>query len=102
MHILYVHQHFSTPRGATGNRSYEMARRLLHYGHRVTMVCGSYGGGKTGLEGAFRGGVRRGCVDGIDLIEFDLSYSNSDGFLKRSGTFLKYARGSLKITLTEQ
>lgn len=102
MYILYFHQHFSTPRGATGIRSYEMARRLLHHGHRVTMVCGSYGGGKTGLDGPFRGGVRRGRVDGIDVVEFDLSYSNNDGFLKRSGTFLKYAWGSLKIALNEQ
>ena len=102
MQILYFHQHFSTPRGATGIRSYEMARRLLHHGHRVTMVCGSYGGGKTGLDGPFHGGVRRGRVDGIDVIEFNLSYSNSDGFLKRSGTFLKYAWGSLRIALTER
>ncbi len=102
MHILYFHQHFSTPRGAIGIRSYEMARRLLHHGHRVTMICGSYGGGKTGLEGPFNDGVRRGRVDGIDVIEFDLSYSNSDGFLKRSGTFLKYAWGSLKIALSER
>lgn len=101
MHILYFHQHFSTPCGATGIRSYEMARRLLHHGHRVTMVCGSYGGGKTGLSCPFSGGVRRGNVDGIAVIEFDLSYSNRDGFLKRSATFLKYAWGSLKIALTE-
>lgn len=102
MHILYFHQHFSTPRGAAGIRSYEMARRLLHHGHRVTMVCGSYGGAKTGLGGPFRGGVRRGNVDGIDVVEFDLSYSNRDGFLKRSATFLKYAWGSLKIALAEE
>jgi hypothetical protein len=39
--VLYFHQHFSTPEGAAGTRSYEMARRLLHEGHKVTMVCGS-------------------------------------------------------------
>src|SRR5690606_18546269 len=102
MHILYFHQHFSTPRGAAGIRSYEMARRLLLHGHRVTMVCGSYGVGSTGLDGPFVGGIRRGRVDGIDLIEFDLSYSNHDGVLKRGATFLKYAWGSLRIALTER
>lgn len=101
MHVLYFHQHFSTPNGAAGIRSYEMARRLVHHGHRVTMVCGSYGAGKTGLDGPFRRGVRRGVVDGINVVEFDLSYSNRDGFFKRTGTFLKYAWGSLKIALTE-
>lgn len=102
MHILYIHQHFSTPRGSAGIRSYEMARRLLHHGHKVTMVCGSYGVGATGLDGPFTANMRRGTVDGIDVIEFDLSYSNHDGFLKRTATFLKYAWGSLRIALTER
>ncbi len=44
MRVLYFHQHFCTPRGAAGIRSYEMARRLVHHGHAVTMVCGSYAG----------------------------------------------------------
>ncbi|WP_230279611.1 glycosyltransferase family 4 protein [Croceicoccus sp. Ery15] len=101
MHILYFHQHFSTPSGAAGIRSYQMARRLLHHGHSVTMVCGSYGVGATGLDGPFKGGSRRGIVDGIDVIEFDLSYSNHDGFIKRSVTFLQYACGSLRLALTE-
>ena len=101
MHVLYFHQHFSTPRGAAGIRSYQMARRLLHHGHQVTMVCGSYGSGQTGLDGPFVSGRRRGMVEGIDVVEFDLSYSNHDGFLKRSIIFLKYAWGSLRLALTE-
>ncbi len=99
MHILYFHQHFSTPRGATGIRSYEMARRLVERGHRVTMVCGSYGLGQTGLEGTFQRGRRQGMVDGIEVIEFDLSYSNNDGFARRSATFLRYAFGSVAVAL---
>ncbi|MBP5078811.1 glycosyltransferase WbuB, partial [Pseudomonas chlororaphis] len=66
MKILYFHQHFSTPKGAVGIRSYEMARRLIARGHQVSMVCGSYGGGQTGLEGPFVGGKRKGTVDGIE------------------------------------
>ncbi len=99
MHILYFHQHFSTPRGATGIRSYEMARRLVERGHKVTMVCGSYGLGQTGLAGAFQRGRRKGMVDGIEVIEFDLSYSNNDGFARRSATFLRYAFGSVTVAL---
>lgn len=101
MRVLYFHQHFSTPMGAAGIRSYEMARRLILQGHQVTMVCGSYGNGKTGLEGPFLKGRRRGTVDGIDIIEFDLSYSNAHGLLKRAGTFLKFAFGSVGIALRE-
>jgi len=100
MRILYFHQHFSTPKGATGIRSYEMARRLVAQGHQVTMVCGSYGGGNTGLTGPFLSGKREGKVEGIDVIEFDLAYANSDGFLKRAVSFLKFALRSIGVALT--
>lgn len=102
MKIIYFHQHFSTPKGSAGIRSYEMARRLLAHGHQVTMVCGSYGAGATGLVAPFVRGSRRGIVDGIEVIEFDLAYSNSDGFIKRAGTFLKFALRSIGLALTEK
>lgn len=99
MRVLYFHQHFSTPKGSTGIRSYEMAKRLVYFGHHVTMVCGSYGGGETGLSQPFKKGRREGQVDGIDIIEFDLAYSNKDGFIKRAMTFLKFALKSIGIAL---
>jgi len=102
MRVLYFHQHFSTPKGAAGIRSYEMARRLVHHGHQVTMVCGSYDGGQTGLEQEFAKGKRAGSVDGIDIIEFDLAYSNTDGFLKRAFTFLMFALKSIGLALTQK
>lgn len=102
MHILYFHQHFSTPNGATGTRSYEMARKLLQRGHSVTMVCGSYNVGASGLSQDFINGKREGDVDGIRVIEFDLSYANTDSFLTRTGQFLKFAWQSVKLALTEK
>lgn len=99
MKVLYFHQHFSTPKGSVGIRSYEMASRLVERGHEVTMVCGSYGGGETGLTVPFIKGRRKGIVDGINIIEFDLEYSNKDGFAKRAFTFLKFAVRSIGITL---
>ena len=97
MHILYFHQHFSTPKGATGTRSYEMAKELISRGHRVTMICGSFEVGKTGLEGEPKNGIRSGNIDGIDVIELHLPYSNRDNFIKRSMTFLKFAFKSIDI-----
>ena len=97
MHVLYFHQHFSTPAGATGTRSYEMARALVGRGHRVTMVCGSTGVGSSGLAGEPRRGLREGMVDGISVKELCLPYSNRDGFVKRSATFLRYAWRSVGI-----
>ena len=100
MKILYLHQHFSTRAGAAGTRSYEMAQRLIARGHDVTMVCGSYGAGRTGLDGPYVNGVRQGDVDGIHVVEFELPYSNKDGFAKRIGTFLKFAVRSTWLGLS--
>jgi glycosyltransferase involved in cell wall biosynthesis len=102
MHILYFHQHFSTPSGATGTRSYEMAKKLISLGHSITMVCGSYNVGTTGLSGDFSGGRREGDVEGIRVIEFDLTYANTDSFLVRSWQFVKFAYQSVKISLSTE
>ncbi len=98
--IIYFHQHFSTPRGTTGIRSYEMARCLVNDGHHVTMICGSYDGGVTGINSEFINGRRYGNVDGINIIEFNLKYSNNDGFFKRSLTFISFALKSISLALT--
>lgn len=100
MRVLYFHQHFSTPQGSTGIRSYEMAQHLLAAGHQVTMVCGSYAGGHTGLTGPFQRGRREGSVNGIDIIEFDIAYSNATSFLKRAGLFLLFALRSIGVAMS--
>jgi len=99
--VLYFHQHFSTPAGSTGTRSYEMARALVKAGHEVTMICGNYHGGVSGLDGPFRKGVRRGTVDGIEVIELELQYSNYQSLLERSLVFFKFALRSIVIGLKE-
>lgn len=101
MRVLYFHQHFSTPAGSTGNRSYEMARALVKAGHEVTMVCGSYKGGVSGLGGPFVKGQRVGMVDGIRVVELELAYSNYMSFVKRSWVFVKFALRSIGIALRE-
>ena len=102
MDILYFHEYFTTPDGAGGTRSYENARALINKGHKVTMVCGVVQRAKTGLSGEFRNGKRTGFVDGIEVIELELPYSNYDNFLKRSITFVRFAFRSLKIALTRK
>ena len=101
MKVLYFHQHFSTQDGATGTRSYSMAQRLIERGHSVVMVCGSAKQGRTGVTGAFERGLRRGMVDGIDVVEFQLPYSNHDGFVKRTWLFIKFALRSVVVALQE-
>ena len=67
----------------------------------VTMVCGSAATGKTGLSGPFVDGIRRGRVDGIDVIEVEIPYSNRLGFVRRAFAFLKFAFRSTRIALSE-
>jgi len=99
--VLYFHQHFSTPSGATGTRSYEMAKYLIEKGHQVTMVCGSGFMAKTGLNGELQKSIREGMVDGIKVIEINLAYSNYDSLPRRALVFLKYAFKSASIAWKE-
>jgi len=97
MKILYFHQYFSTRQGATGTRPYEQARALCEAGHEVRVVCGSFDVANTGLSGEFVDGVRHGNVDGIDVTEYKLNFSNSHGLLKRSLAFLRFALRSAAL-----
>ena len=99
MHVLYFHQHFSTPDGSNGTRSYETAKRLLACGHEVTMVCGAAAMSKSGLSRSFSHGRREGIVDGIRVIEFELPYSNYQGLTSRTWIFLRFAFRSIILAL---
>ncbi|WP_085299954.1 glycosyltransferase family 4 protein [Cognaticolwellia mytili] len=100
MKIVYFHQHFSTPQGATGIRSYEMAKALIAQGHDVTIVCGSYDAGSTGLSSPFVKGRRQGIVNRIQVVEFELGYANAQSLSQRAKIFLKFSYQSVKYALT--
>jgi hypothetical protein len=100
--ILYFHQHFSPPAGKTGTRSYEMAKAALNKGHEVLMVCGSYDASFTGLKEEFKKGSRRGWVDGIEVLEFRMPYSNDQSLIVRTLIFLKFSFSATMIALTEK
>ena len=95
--ILYLHQHFSTPQGAAGTRSHAMARALAQRGHAVTLASGQWQGAVTGLEGAFRGGARRGRVAGFEVVEFAIPCGNAQGLPARSAAFLRYAARAARL-----
>ena len=99
MKVLYYHQYFSTPAGAAGTRSYALACSLVQAGHQVQMVCLRDARTHTGLSGPFTHGRRSGLVDGIEVIEFDLPYSNHAGLLERALVFLRYSWQSLQLAL---
>ena len=99
MHVLYFHQHFTTPVGSGGTRSYEFSRALIARGHRVTMVCGQSSQGGLSLPWDAQRHWHAGQVDGIDVIALPLAYSNRDSITRRAGVFLKFAWRSVGIAL---
>lgn len=100
MKVLYFHQHFTTPTLGGATRSYEFAKRLLQKGHEVTVVTG--GGAKLNLPPIDRKNIRRGLVDGIDVIQIDLPYSNYDSLATRAKSFIKFGIMGIKIALREE
>lgn len=100
MKILYFHQHFTTPSIGGGTRSYEFARKLIKRGHKVTMVCGK--SAMLDLPPTSKKGEYRGNIDGIDVIQINLPYSNNDGIAKRTLIFLKFAWKGIQIAMKEE
>lgn len=100
MRILYLHQHYSTPAGATATRSHALARALAARGHRVTIACGAMAGAATGLDGAFRRGRRSGQVGGVEVVEFAIPYDNAMAHPARLAAFLRFAARATPLALS--
>ncbi|MBO1076995.1 glycosyltransferase family 4 protein [Roseomonas marmotae] len=101
MRILYLHQHYSGPAGATATRSHAMARALSAAGHQVTIACGQYAGAVTGLAGPFRAGRREGVLQGVRLVEFAIPCGNHQGFARRLCAFGHFAAAATRLALAE-
>lgn len=101
MKVLYLHQYFTLPTQAGGTRSYEMAQQLIAHGHQVTMVCGLEGNAKIDLPQTKNKNICRGMVDGIDVIQISVPYSNNMGMVARAKSFVSFAWQSTKYALKE-
>ena len=64
------------------------------------MLCGSYSAANTGLSAEFKRGMRMGTVEGIEVIEFALPYSNRQGFVQRTWMFMRFASRSVRYALS--
>jgi glycosyltransferase involved in cell wall biosynthesis len=95
MHVAYIHQHFATRAGGTGTRSYEMGRRLVAAGHRVTMICGAYRYAQH--DAASRDPVHAFDADGIRVLQVREPYGNEMGFARRLLAFGRFARAAERL-----
>jgi glycosyltransferase involved in cell wall biosynthesis len=74
--VLYFHQYFASRRRSTATRSYELARRLVDRGHRVTIVSRDTRMLEAGREEREGKVVAREQVDGIDVLFLNIPYAN--------------------------
>lgn len=75
-----------------------MARSAVSRGHQVTMVCG--GDVRSGLDlPEVKPGLRRGNLEGIEIFQFVLPYSNQLSLTQRAQVFLKYAMRSVGLAM---
>jgi glycosyltransferase involved in cell wall biosynthesis len=74
--VLYFHQYFATRRRSTATRSYELARRLVERGHRVTIVSRDTRRLEAGRDEPVGRVVAREQVDGIDVLFLNIPYAN--------------------------
>jgi len=84
MRLLYLHQYFNTPSMPGSTRSYEMAKRLVQWGHEVHMITSE-------REGTQKEIWRETEEDGIHVHWTPVPYSNSMNYPQRIRAFFAYA-----------
>ncbi|MGA4320937.1 glycosyltransferase family 4 protein [Ectopseudomonas hydrolytica] len=84
MKIVYIHQYFRTPDQSGGTRSYEMARRLVQWGHEVHVVTSC-------TEPSERKSWFTEQIDGVNVHWLSVRYDNKMGFFSRLKAFFDFA-----------
>ncbi len=93
MKIVYLHQYYNNPQMSGSTRSYEMGRRLVSFGHDVTIITSWREKNKLSESSIT-------YEDGIKVVWLHVPYSNHMGFFARIFSFIKFAYLSYKKTIT--
>lgn len=98
MRILIFYQYFGTPKGKWSTRMYELTRRWVELGHRVTVVTSPYE--KSDIRA--KRFIERQHIDGIDLIVINASDSNRSSVSRRAFNALVFSFMSCYFSITEK
>ncbi|MDQ8180804.1 glycosyltransferase family 4 protein [Pelagicoccus sp. SDUM812005] len=81
--LLYIHQHFCTPKGHGGTRSYEFAKRWSHKNYDITIITG---------HGYDQTLTTRGTskIEGFTVKLLGSKYHNTMGFHRRVASFFRF------------
>jgi glycosyltransferase involved in cell wall biosynthesis len=90
MRLIYIHQHFTTNRGSTGTRSYDVAKYMVEAGHEVYMICGVNEASDIQPLPWYKW-FRQENMDGIEVITCNVPYANNFGKFKRTWAFVWFA-----------
>ena len=94
MHILLIHQAFTTPTDAGGTRHYELAQHVIAGGDRFSVVASDFGYlSAKRTTGSLTG--REEMVDGIRVLRVATSRSSHRGLAGQLLSFLTFAFSSL-------
>ena len=99
MKVIYFAEYLSTPQTGGAVRVYQLSKRLIASGHEVTVVCGG-NPDRFGLP-EIKKNIRQGVIDGINVVQIAVPYSNSFGIAKRMSSFLKYAFKAIGYAMRE-
>ncbi|QDC41231.1 glycosyltransferase family 4 protein [Candidatus Methylopumilus universalis] len=90
MKILYLHQYFQTPNkgvvGIAGTRSYEIAKLLSSFGHKIILITSET---NPVLRAKKRWTIEN--IDGIEVHSYPVPYSNEMNFYERIKAFIFFA-----------
>lgn len=89
MRIIYLHQYFNTPAMSGSTRSFEVAKRLVAKGHKVSVVTSVRSEG-----GAVQWSVTNEA--GVEVHWLPVPYSNHMSYRGRIKAFLRFAYESAR------
>ena len=92
MKIIYLHQYFNTPEMSGGTRSYEMARRLVEWGHEVHIIT-------SWRDSHASSNWFHTQEHGVNVYWLPVPYSNSMNFWQRIWAFFKFAIGVIPCAI---
>ena len=95
MRILYLHQYFCPPEGASGTRSYEFGRRLVATGNTVDIITSSANLPKKWQNLRILYDI---SFEGLDIHVCSVNYSNKMGPYQRLKAFGLFVYYSCKIS----
>src|SRR5262245_49490341 len=90
MNLIYIHEYFVTNEGTSGTRSYDVAKYLVQWGHRVTMITGLHEQSGLARLPWWRLFAEQN-IDGIRVVTCNAFYSNKLRVVARMWAWMKFA-----------